>query len=161
MAWGAGRGYPGGGNIFPHPHIQYAVYPIQTGGLFEGLASVLGLSSWGVGSEGNLWSSGYALLDPAFDTNGEGDVGIVFSYGGPSNEPSPAAGILTGRGIELHQVFAADSITPGFDGIQGDYAGIHRDSPNGVRFVATGVVVKNDGAAGPRGHYVFMRFGRD
>ena len=160
VAWSAARGYPGGANIFPHPHIQYAVYRIETGGLFEELRSSFRLITWPLLQEGNLWNDTYAIMDPALDTNAEGDVGIVLSYGGPTQEPSAAAGILTGRGIELLQILGSDS-TPGFDNVQGHYNGIHRDSPNGIRFVATGVIVKNDPGPVTNPHYVFMRFGRD
>jgi hypothetical protein len=158
VGWTAARGYLGTHtDVWSQPHVQYAAFRIPIS--LSGLISSDDGSTWPVVTEGNVWNPNVAIEDPAFATSTTGDIGISFSYGGPSNPPSPAAGIIDPLPHELFEVIAADPVNTGGDRTQGDYSAIQPDSPNGARFVTSGYVDRLDNGV-PVNHWGFMCFGR-
>ncbi|HEX9030324.1 MAG TPA: hypothetical protein VF834_00680 [Streptosporangiaceae bacterium] len=158
VGWTASRGYAGQTtDIWPQPHIQYAAFRIPLTPL-DMIATGGGLT-WPAVLEGNVWNPNVAIVDPAFATSSNGDIGISFEYGGPANPPSPAAGVIDPLPHELFQVITADSVTAGGDIWQGDWSGIQVDYPNTTRFITSGYVERNDnGIIEP--HWAIMCYGR-
>jgi hypothetical protein len=158
LGWTAARGYAGQTtDVWPQAHVQYAVFQIPLSPLDIVASGVA--TTWPLLQEGNIWNPDVAIVDPAFATSANGDIGISFSYGGPHNPPSPAAGIIDPLPAELFQVIAADSVNSGGDRSQGDYSAIQSEYPNSNRFVTSDYVDRNDQGTAEN-HWGFMCFGR-
>jgi hypothetical protein len=158
LGWTAARGYVGvTTDVWPQAHVQYAAFRIPLTPM--SMVSTDGGTSWPAVVEGNVWNPNVGIVDPAFATSSNGDIGISFSYGGPANPPSPAAGVIDPLPHELFQVIAAASVDSGGDRSQGDYSAIQPDYPNTARFVTSGYVDRLDGGS-PVNHWGFMCFGR-
>jgi hypothetical protein len=122
--------------LWPQPHVH--VVTVDAG-------------SFRLLGERFIHNSSYAIAYPTLATDGNGQVGMTFSFGGgAAGNPSPAAGYLTG-GEAFRQI--AESPAPGE---QGDFFSLHPAWPDTTQLTASGYV--SDGAGGSR--WLFYRFTR-
>jgi hypothetical protein len=73
FAWNASRG---GG--FPHPHVQ--IVQINTG-------------TWALQSQMQIWNPDFAFAYPYFETNAEGQLGMIVAFGGGTFNASSGVGV--------------------------------------------------------------------
>jgi hypothetical protein len=74
FAWNASKG---GG--FPHPHVQIARIRTDT---------------WGLDSQMQIWNPDFAFAYPYFETNAEGQLGMIVAFGGGTFNASSGVGVL-------------------------------------------------------------------
>jgi len=116
------------------PHIRVAVFNFASYRLAKHIV---------------LWNRNYAQAYPALATNGDGEIGISYAYGGTSKMPDHAVGFLSGV-VSLKKTTASNTGAMRW----GDYMSI-RPQPGTNLFTAAG-----HGQTGvfPDPHYVL--FGR-
>ena len=134
VAWTAA-----GDKTFPQPHIQIEIFNASTYALLR---------------HDIVANPGFAIALPALRVNSERDVGLAFTYGGATQNPSPAAGWLTPRRDFFSP--AQGEIVSGAG--QGDYASLNPDFPDASRFTTAGYISRLEGGAATN-HWWFMRFG--
>ena len=122
FAWTAGAG---GVNARPNPYVQIACVDIATKKLADSI---------------NIWDSVDAIACAALGTNGQNEVGISYSIGGPGRFPSHDVGILTTPSV--YKMTFAGQRGPN-DQKWGDYLAVRRCHPNGARFIASGYTLLN------------------
>ena len=117
FAWTAG---PGGVNARPNPYVQIACVDTATQKLVNSI---------------NIWDPVDAIACAALGTNGQDEVGISYSIGGPGRFPSHVVGILTNPPV--YKMTFAGQRGPN-DRKWGDYLAVRRCHPDGARFIASG-----------------------
>ncbi|MBA5800318.1 hypothetical protein [Rhizobium changzhiense] len=122
FAWTAGAG---GVNARPNPYVQIACVDIATRALLDSI---------------NLWDPVDAIACAALGTNGENEVGISYSIGGPGRFPSHIVGILTNP--PTYKLTFAGQRGPN-DRKWGDYLSVRRCHPDNNRFIASGYTLVN------------------
>lgn len=122
FAWTSG---PGGVNARPNPYVQIACVDIATRTLVDSI---------------NLWDPVDAIACAALGTNGQNEVGVSYSIGGPGRFPSHVVGILTNPPV--YKLTFAGHRGPN-DRKWGDYLSVRRSHPNNARFIASGYTLMN------------------
>ncbi|MER9316349.1 hypothetical protein NKI31_12690 [Mesorhizobium sp. M0659] len=122
FAWTAGAG---GVNARPNPYVQIACVDVATRTLVDSI---------------NLWDPVDAIACAALGTNGQNEVGVSYSIGGPGRFPSHVVGILTNPAI--YKLTFAGQRGPN-DRKWGDYLCVRRCHPDNARFIAAGYTLMN------------------
>jgi hypothetical protein len=132
IAWSAARSDPfpvALSQQFPQPHIRLAIVDSKNLGVFK---------------ESAIISRDFAYAYPVLATDGDGDIGISYSYGGGTVSPHFGVGFLqigsagvSFQGASLWRIDAGDSLNLGAGG---HYQGIRPVPGKGGCFVASGNV---------------------
>lgn len=121
FAWGSSDG---GANNRPRPYTQIARIKASNLTLIENI---------------NLWDPESGICYAALNTNSKKEVGVSYSIGGGTRQPTHVVGILTGTRREV-TTFTGNR-GPN-DDKWGDYLTVRRMSPNQKLFVATGYTLQ-------------------
>lgn len=117
FAWTAG---PGGVNARPNPYVQIACIDTATQKLVDSI---------------NIWDPVDAIACAALSTNGQNEVGVSYSIGGPGRFPSHVVGILSNP--PAYKLTFAGQRGPN-DRKWGDYLSVRPCHPDNSRFIASG-----------------------
>jgi hypothetical protein len=104
----------------------------------------------------NLWDPDTAIAYAALDSNAHGEVGVSYAFGGGTEYPSHAVGILSGT--EEHLTVARGRHGPS-ESRWGDYLTVRRNHPDANLFAATGYTLQA-GAGGRDASPLLVYFGR-
>jgi hypothetical protein len=142
VAWSGARRVAGQEeNTFNYPHIGLAIIGVDgpLGGLVE---------------QRYVWNSDYGFAWPALATNGSGDVGLSFCWGGSKNYPQHGVAMLTGPGASFVATTSGRSIGAG-----GHYISARPYYPDERQFCASGfnqIKPQNGGDATTHPHFVLF-----
>ncbi len=130
FAWNASKG---GG--FPHPHVQIARIDIGT---------------WTLQSQMQIWNPDFAFAYPYFETNAEGELGMIVAFGGGTYNASSGVGVW-GDFVIYYPRLSDLSRTK-----YGHYHTARRAGSNGMQWVGAGYTHQADGTVLP----YYVRFSR-
>ena len=117
IAWSAARG---GG--FAQPYVRLVEVRKQVSG---------GNTTWTVGSNAQIWNSGFAFQHPYMTTNANGEVGINTAYGGGGNYPTPLVGFVGDS--NMHWIVKSTTAINRW----GDYSAIRKHGGNPKLFAVS------------------------
>ena len=124
---------------FPYPHIEIAVVDLSTKKLKVQLY---------------MWNPDFAFVFPDLATNGQGEVGLAFCWGGGEHDPQFGVGVLTWP--TTWPITSHISITSGpSSAAGGDYITIRQSFPTVTDFSAAGFTQM---PPGPTDHPHFVAF---
>jgi hypothetical protein len=130
FAWNASSG---GG--FPQPHVQIA--RINT-------------SSWTLQSQMQIWNPAFAFAYPYFETNAEGQLGMIVAFGGGTFNASSGVGVW-GDFVVYYPRLSAMS-----QNNYGHYHTVRRSGAKGMEWVAAGYTHQANASVLP----YYLRFSR-
>jgi hypothetical protein len=140
VAWNGARG---GG--FPQPHVR--LLPITK-------LEVGGSTTWGAGTESQIWNPDFAFHHAHLATNANGEVGVSLGAGGGGSHASPVAGFAFDSTLYVTGV-STESIAR-----YGDYTAIRPHRPNTKLFLVTDYFLVGSAAGGFTVNHQYRLFGR-
>lgn len=130
FAWNASKG---GG--FPHPHVQIAE---------------INPTNFTLTNQMQIWNPDFAFAYPYFETNAEGELGMIVAFGGGSFNASSGVGVW-GDFVIYYPRLSSVSKTN-----YGHYHTARRAGANGMEWVGAGYTYESDGSVLP----YYVRFSR-
>ena len=108
---------------FPFQHVRVAILDKDTKEII---------------SQPHIWSPGYAYAYPAAAPNADGRVGLSIFYGGGSQYPSHAVGVLDATSSKWELINTASGTNGPASNRWGDFLTVRRDETNPKTWIATG-----------------------
>lgn len=142
--WFAWNANSGGG--FVNPHIQIVQVNVAN------FPTITKAKQW------QIWNPNFAFAFPNFYTSTEcGDVGLAVVFGGNTQNPSSALGVITQEGVLTQTVYYPE-LSDTCELRIGDYLGVRSD--NGVGFEGFVYAIQSAGGGAVSRNSRFVAFGR-